>query len=64
MTSPKLDKKRRQQVHAREVRGFVAFYFYPLEKKSTHRVFRLFFRWKLSLHPFQDQINTLSWLKS
>ena len=30
MTSLKLVKKRRQQLHARDVRGLVAFCFYPL----------------------------------
>ena len=39
MTSPKSVKKRRQQIHARDVRGLVAFCFYPLEEtvnKSCH----------------------------
>ena len=33
MTSMKLVKKRRQQLHARDVRGLVAFCFYPLEEE-------------------------------
>ena len=33
MTSPKLVKQRRQQLHARDVRGLDAFCFYPLEEK-------------------------------
>ena len=37
MTSLKLDKKRRQQLHARDVRGLVAFCFYPLEEKIVNK---------------------------
>ena len=33
MTSPKSVKKRRQQLHARDVRGLIAICFYPLEDK-------------------------------
>ena len=37
MTSPKSVKKCRQQLHARDVRGFVAFCFYPLEEKIVNK---------------------------
>ena len=37
MTSPKSVKKRRQQLHARDVRGIAAFCFYPLEEKIVHK---------------------------
>ena len=51
MTSLKSAKKRRQQLHARDVRGLVAFCFIFWKKKwSTNRFFRLFFRCKLCLH--------------
>ena len=33
MTSLKSVRKRRQQLHARDVRGLAAFCFYPLEEK-------------------------------
>ena len=36
MTSLKSAKKRRQQLHARDVRGLVAFCFYPLEEKMVN----------------------------
>ena len=45
MTSLKLFRKRRQQLHARDLRCLVAFYFCPLEEKIVNnRVFRLFLR--------------------
>ena len=37
MTSLKSPKKRRQQLHARDVRGLVAFYFYQLEEKMVNK---------------------------
>ena len=37
MTSLKTAKKRRQQLHARDVRGFVAFCFYPLDEKIVNK---------------------------
>ena len=37
LTSPKSVRKRRQQLHARDVRGLVAFCFYPLEEKIVNR---------------------------
>ena len=37
MTSLKLAKKRRQQLHAHGVRGLVAFCFYPLEEKIVNK---------------------------
>ena len=37
MTSPKSVEKRRKQLHAREVRGLVAFSFYPLEEKIVNK---------------------------
>ena len=37
MTSPKSVKKRRQQLHACDVRGLVAFCFYPLEEKIVNK---------------------------
>ena len=36
MTSLKSVRKRRQQLHARDVRGLVAFCFYPLEEKIVN----------------------------
>ena len=45
MTSLKSAKKRRQQLHARDVRGLVAFCFYPLEEKMVNiSCFPSFFR--------------------
>ena len=38
MTSPKSVKKRRQQLYARNVRGLVAFCFYPLEEKIVNKL--------------------------
>ena len=44
MTSPKSDLKRRQQRHARNVRGLVAFCFYPLEETNSQQiVFSVYF---------------------
>ena len=37
MTSPKSVRKRHQQLHARDVRGLVAFCFYPLEEKIVNK---------------------------
>ena len=37
MTSPKSVKQRRQQLHARDVRGLDAFCFYPLEEKIVNK---------------------------
>ena len=37
MTSPKSVRKRRKQLHARDVRGLVAFCFYPLEGKTVNK---------------------------
>ena len=37
MTSPKSVRKRRKQLHARDVRGLVAFCFYPLEGKMVKK---------------------------
>ena len=37
MTSPKSVRKRRQQLHARDVRGLAAFCFCPLEEKIVNR---------------------------
>ena len=37
MTSPKSVKKRRQQLQACDVRGLVAFCFYPLEEKIVNK---------------------------
>ena len=37
MTSPKLVRKRLQQLHARDVSGLVAFCFYPLEEKIVNK---------------------------
>ena len=37
MTSPKSGRKRRQQPHARDVIGLVAFCFYPLEEKIVNK---------------------------
>ena len=37
MTSPKSIKKRLQQLHAHDVRGLVAFHFYPLEEKIVNK---------------------------
>ena len=39
MTSVKSVKKRRQQLHAHDVRGLVAFCFYPLEEKIVNKSF-------------------------
>ena len=44
MMSLKSAKKRRQQLHTRDVRGLVAFCFYPLEKKKSQQiVFAVYF---------------------
>ena len=74
VTSLKSVRKRRQQFHTRDVTGVVAFWFLSSGRKNSknNRVFRLFLRCKLSLHPFQDPTNMLScskftfnhWLKS
>ena len=37
MASLKSVRKRRQQLHARDVRGLVAFCFYPLEEKIVNK---------------------------
>ena len=37
MTSQKSVKKRRQQLHARDVRGLAAFCFYPLQEKIINK---------------------------
>ena len=37
MTSPKLVKKRRQQLHARVMRSLDAFCFYPLDEKIVNK---------------------------
>ena len=37
MTSPKSVKKSRQQLHARDVRGLVAFCFYPPEENIVNK---------------------------
>ena len=37
MTSPKFVRKIRQQLHARDVRGLVAFSFCPLEEKIVNK---------------------------
>ena len=37
MTSPNSVKIRRQQLHARDVRGLVVFSFYPLEEKLVNK---------------------------
>ena len=37
MTSPKSVTKRRQQLHARDVRGLFAFCFYPLEENIVNK---------------------------
>ena len=38
MTSPKSVRKRRKQLHARDIRGLVAFCFYPLEGKIVNKL--------------------------
>ena len=72
MTPPNSVKKRRQQLHARDVRGFVAFCFYALEEKVVNKsCFQSIFQVQTQ-DSFQDPINTLScskftlnhWLKS
>ena len=64
MMSQKLVRKRRQQLHARDMTGLVAFCFYPLEEGIVNEsCFLSILRCKLPFYPFQGPINTLSCTK-
>ena len=64
ITSLKSVRKRRQQLHARDVRGLTAFCFCPLkEEKVNKSCFPSILRCKLCFHTFQDPINTLGCLE-
>ena len=61
VTSLKSVRKRHQQLNVCDAIGLFALCFcHNGRKKSTNRVFPLFLRCKLCLHPLQDPINTLS----
>ena len=56
MTSPKSVRKRRKQLHARDVRGLVAFCFYPLEGKIVNKSrFQSIFQVQTTFTPISRQ---------